>query len=391
VVLEALDAGLPVVGFEGTGGVVALTESGCVFLAPAFGVSGFAGEVARLLSDIESRQLIHEKAASLIARDYEFNRYIYDLLQCLPVPSFRVSVVVPNYNYLRYLSERLNSVAQQTLRPYEVIVLDDASADGSREWLESNLQHHFYGAELVVGERNSGSVFRQWLNGVKEARGEYVWIAEADDVTDPSFLEVVTRAFMDPDVVLSYVDSQAICQDGTVLGDYYEYLSDIGQGNWQRAYTVEGEREIREHLAVKNTIPNVSAVVFRRQALLEVLLKNFEEISSFSVAGDWVTYLRLAATGKVAFSPSALNLHRRHESSVTLGENKLRHLREILRVQRLAQDVVDVPDESIRLACAFAQKVYEDFGLATTEWPTVFDHPSLRDLAGCTSATSSAG
>ena len=43
----------------------------------------------------------------------------------------RVSVVVPNYNYARYLPERLRSIAGQSLPPYEIIVLDDASSDDS--------------------------------------------------------------------------------------------------------------------------------------------------------------------------------------------------------------------------------------------------------------------
>ena len=47
------------------------------------------------------------------------------------LPNKKVSVVVPNYNYARYIKRRLESVVRQTYPIYELIVLDDASSDES--------------------------------------------------------------------------------------------------------------------------------------------------------------------------------------------------------------------------------------------------------------------
>src|SRR5216110_1203762 len=47
-----------------------------------------------------------------------------------------VSIIVPNYNHARYLPERLSSIFNQTFRDFEVILLDDASTDGSVDELE---------------------------------------------------------------------------------------------------------------------------------------------------------------------------------------------------------------------------------------------------------------
>ena len=52
-----------------------------------------------------------------------------------------VSVVVPNYNYKRYLNLRIQSILQQTYQNIELILLDDASTDGSEEVL-SDYQDH---------------------------------------------------------------------------------------------------------------------------------------------------------------------------------------------------------------------------------------------------------
>ena len=49
----------------------------------------------------------------------------------------KVSVVAPNYNHARYLHRRLESILRQTFRDFELIILDDASTDNSREVIES--------------------------------------------------------------------------------------------------------------------------------------------------------------------------------------------------------------------------------------------------------------
>ncbi|MFX8262451.1 glycosyltransferase family 2 protein, partial [Acinetobacter baumannii] len=89
----------------------------------------------------------------------------------------RVSVVVPNFNYRRFLEARLRSIASQTLPPYEIIVLDDASTDGSMEELLRLQPLLSPELRIIKNHSNSGSVFRQWYAGVREAQGDYIWIA----------------------------------------------------------------------------------------------------------------------------------------------------------------------------------------------------------------------
>lgn len=48
-----------------------------------------------------------------------------------------VSVIVPNYNYARFLRQRIDSILLQDFTDYELILLDDASSDDSRSILES--------------------------------------------------------------------------------------------------------------------------------------------------------------------------------------------------------------------------------------------------------------
>jgi len=101
----------------------------------------------------------------------------------------KVSIIVTNYNYARFLDQRLGSIDRQTYRDFEVVLLDDASTDESVPVLERFARQHQ--CRLVRNDRNSGSPYKQWNKGVRLAAGQYVWVAEADDYADERFLEVL--------------------------------------------------------------------------------------------------------------------------------------------------------------------------------------------------------
>ena len=262
-------------------------------------------------------------------------------------------------------------------------MLDDASSDGSRQWLESELRTLLPDAQLFVNTDNSGSVFEQWRKGVELARGDYVWVAEADDLAEADFLAEAVAGFSDPEVVLSYTQSKQIDEAGEVLAeDYHEYVSDISTSKWRHPYVADGDEEIRTCLAVKNTIPNVSAVVFRRDVVAEGLRRSVEELRTYRVAGDWVTYIEVLSHGRIAFCPKALNWHRRHRSGVTISGFGRDQLREILSVQRRVGETYAPAEEVRATALDYAERLYRQFGLATQDKPSLGADPELASLIG---------
>ena len=176
----------------------------------------------------------------------------------------RVPVVVPNFNYARHLRERLSSIAEQTWPVAEILVLDDASTDDSVAVLQALRGGIAPEPRIEVNATNSGSVFRQWRKGVDMVAGDYVWIAEADDLAKPAFLETLVAALeAHPDVAMAYCESEAIDADGAlVMPDYRAWTRDLSPQKWSAAYTASGADEAAQGLGVKNTIPNVSAVLF---------------------------------------------------------------------------------------------------------------------------------
>ncbi len=366
VVLEAIGSGMPVVVFDGAGGVPEIVK-------PEIGRVVAYGDVSAMLAaafDVTRKPSTKDEISArqrLIAENFHFPDYGWKLLQKLGVVDARISVVVPNYNYARYLRERLRSIFDQTAPIFEVIVLDDASTDGSLVELKA-LEAEFGRIFTLIGnKKNSGSAFEQWRRGIDAARGDLIWVAEADDVSDPAFLETISRAFEDPETVFAFTDSRAIDPDGKVIWpSYKQYYATVGPGLLSRDVTMPAREFLAEHLAVKNLIMNVSAVLWRKSALVAAMAKTEKELADLRVAGDWRLYAEAclaSESGHVSYFAKPLNSHRRHADSVTQMLDAERHLAEIKRVH----EVVDnrLPPDGTRRAMqrSYIKELTEQFDL----------------------------
>ena len=233
----------------------------------------------------------------------------------------KVSVIVPNYNYAKYLKRRILSIGEQIYPVYELIVLDDASTDDSKTMIKkavavaSRMKPEMK-IKLVWNKKNSGKAISQWIKGVEVATGDYIWIAEADDVARRDFLAEVMRGFeKDPDVVLAYSESAIINKYGILMMPSFRHSRDReGTGHFKSSYIRSGKKEIEEIMAIRCTIPNVSAVVFKNTPELHKYLKLAEK---FEQVGDWYLYTKLLEDGKIFYNKKSLNLFRVHGGSAT--------------------------------------------------------------------------
>ena len=360
VVLEAMDVGLPVVGFDNAGGFKDIVTDDTGALVPFEDVEALASAVLRLLGDPQRMEVMGRNAGKLVEERFGFNDYVYTLLTLMGHQYKKVSVIVPNYNYERYLAMRMDSILKQTYPIYEIIILDDASADDSVKIAGKYLQERD-NIRLIRNESNSGSVFKQWAKGIQAARGDYIWIAEADDLCEDNFLERLLSSFdKDADVVMTYCQSKQIDDKGRVLAEnYFEYTNDIDKDKWRSDYIREGTKEIADALAVKNTIPNVSAVVFKKRDISSIL----DQLVKFRVAGDWFFYVWLLRQGKIGYRAQSLNLHRRHDRGVTKSEDKELHYREVADLQDYVVSHFEVAEEAKRKIYSYREYLTAYLGL----------------------------
>ncbi|MBJ7262411.1 MAG: glycoside hydrolase family 99-like domain-containing protein [Burkholderiaceae bacterium] len=256
----------------------------------------------------------------------------------------KVTVVVPNYNHSAYLRRRLDSIYGQTYTNMEVVILDDCSTDDSTILIDEYRKKYPGLTRVIVNEKNSGSVFRQWARGIKEATGDLVWIAESDDYCDAHLLQKLVECFTDESVMLAYGISMFVGRDEAPLDiSFLSYLEDLGLGDkWRHSYVATAHEEVRSALGIKNSIPNASSAVFRRPPDMPLL--DDEAWLSMRVAGDWVFYLHLLRGGKIAFDPSAINFFRRYEGSTAEATyRKDTFYKEVGFASRTVAALYDVP------------------------------------------------
>lgn len=285
----------------------------------------------------------------------------------------KVSVIVPNYNYARFLPQRLGSIERQTYKDFEVILLDDASTDGSVQVLEQFASRH--GWQLVCNEQNSGSAFKQWNKGLRFATGEYVWIAEADDYADERFLEVmVGRLEQNPRCGLAYCNSQRVDAEGRVIEMVRPTMYDIDYSRWDRDFVGDGPEECFRYLLRENTIPNASAVAFQRELCSSI--GGVDE--GFRLCADWKFWASLLRISDIAFVAEPLNYFRVHFRTVRAGARLWAGLSESLRVMKYILDNFDVPRDALEdLHARLAIIILYTF----LERPTVSDLARIRKQA----------
>lgn len=113
------------------------------------------------------------------------------------VLAVKLSVVIPCFDYERFVGPAIESVLANTRPADEIVVVDDGSSDGS-----SGVVAGYPAATLV--RKENGGMASAVNRGIAEATGDVVVLLDADDLMDPGRLAWVESAFVDPEVVMAW-------------------------------------------------------------------------------------------------------------------------------------------------------------------------------------------
>ena len=253
----------------------------------------------------------------------------------------KVTIIIPNYNHCRFLEKRIQSVLNQSFQDFEVIYIDDASTDESNNVFSKLSKDKRIRA--IFNKKNSGIPFRQWNRGVKIAKGDYIWIAESDDYANSRFLEMAVKIMDEnPTLGLVYCQSMIVNDAGDVLGSAEEYTAEIDKFRWQKDYINGGINECINYLSYKNTIPNASAVLIKKNTYK----KAGYAIETMKCAGDWMMWVKILLISDIAFIAEPLNYYRVHPHTVrnmTLQNGVI--IEEMYQVLQYIQSKVHISEE----------------------------------------------
>lgn len=158
-----------------------------------------------------------------------------------------VTVFVPCYNAGRFISETIDSVLTQTYRNFELLIIDDGSADNSREIIEAYAARderiHIY-----YNECNRGVAYTR-NRGIEEAQGKYLAVMDADDIATPDRLEKEVR----------YLEAHPSV--GAVSGCLYK-IDECGRRTGKSGRTAYGAQDVKAHMFFENVMIH-SASMYR--------------------------------------------------------------------------------------------------------------------------------
>ncbi len=187
-----------------------------------------------------------------------------------------ISVIIPVYNHAHTIRKSLLSLARQTYKPFEVIIVNDGSTDNLLEVLEE-LRHHEPIRSLhgkVISQKNAGAGTAR-NHGFKEAHGDFVIFWDADTVAHPKMLEKMVAALL--------------------VHDNADYVYSRYKFGWK---TMKSQHFSPKSLQQYNYIDTTS--LMRREAF-----KGFDEtLPRFQDWDLWLTMMRAGSNG--IFLPEVL-------------------------------------------------------------------------------------
>ena len=216
----------------------------------------------------------------------------------------KFSVVIPTYNRKNKLKKAIESVKQQTCFDYEIFVVDDASKDGTSEWVSEAHPD----IKLISLTENKGAAGAR-NEAIKQAKGDYVAFLDSDDQWFPDYLEKHLEVLDgDSNIVLSASD---------FVGDKEEII-------FSKVWSIYSSPI--HHMIMAPLISTMSVAVARKAAFEKAGLLN----ESLSICHDRDLYLRLLQFGH--FVNVARPLATRIQGDDSLTQKNNLYYREVFKV-----------------------------------------------------------
>ncbi|MCK6393457.1 glycosyltransferase [Zoogloea sp.] len=236
------------------------------------------------------------------------------------MPTPKISVVVPAFNHEAYIAEALTSVLGQTLADLELIVIDDASRDGTWDIIQGIRDPRL---RALRHSTNQGA--HATLNeGLALARGDYLAILNSDDAFHPERLARMVAA-LGTDLGLAFSGVDFIDSHGQPAPDH-ERARD-----YAAASTLCAAQPPASWLLTSNLAITTSNFVFPR-----ALLRQVGEFSDLRYTHDWEWALRASSHTPPLWLPEPLVRYRVHPSNTLAEDDVWRHIHENAYIQTLA-------------------------------------------------------
>jgi glycosyltransferase involved in cell wall biosynthesis len=230
-----------------------------------------------------------------------------------------VSVLSITYNHASYISQALESfLAQETTVPFEIVVGEDCSTDGTREIVLDYAKHYPHLIRVVTSERNVGAI-GNFVRTLESCRGKYIAICEGDDYWHHRGKLQIQVEFLEGNAEYGMVHSDfdtLFVQNSSVIN------------RWLSSTNAAFHSESNLHvLILLGQYPTATCTLcVRRELLLETVRSDPMGFSSRFPLGDLQIKTGLAYRAKVKYLPESMATYRFMEESASHSNDPALHL-----------------------------------------------------------------
>jgi len=246
----------------------------------------------------------------------------------------KVSVIIPVYNYGKYLSQAVQSVLSQQFADYEIIIVNDGSTDNTAEVLREFEDH--LKIKLITHKENRGLV-RSCHEAIEASTGEYIIRLDADDYFDENALLVLSNILdSHPEVGLVYPDYFLVSEEGRVL-DHVRLP------------------KLEEEVKLLDLPANGAGTMFRRSC--------YEAVGGYDLnlrlEDNYDLWLKFLNRFKAYNVNLPLFYYRRHGSNMTLKTEKILEARRHIKQSFVARELTGVKPKALGIIPARAHDYYD--------------------------------
>lgn len=225
-----------------------------------------------------------------------------------------ISVIVPVYNAERFIEETIACVAAQTCSRWELLLVDDASTDGTTAIIEKYIGDTGDRRIRLIRQPDNLGAARARNRGLQEAAGRYIAYLDADDLWVPEKLEHELAFMAERNAAFAFTG--------------YEFVDENGRGTGK---VVRVPETLTYRQALKNTTIFTTTVMFDTEKISRELLE-----MPVMKSEDTALWWKILRSGYTAWGLNE-NLAKYRRAGRTLSSNKLEALRRIWNLYREAE------------------------------------------------------
>lgn len=206
----------------------------------------------------------------------------------------KVSVIIPVYNVEGFLEECVHSVLSQTYKNYEVILVDDGSADSSGEICDSYAKYE----NVKVIHKENGGLSSARNAGMAIADGDLLFFVDSDDYISKDSLEIMTNI---------YIDTNA----DVVVAHFSHKEEDLARRKGSAPVVIDGQKALKR-LLQERISPSASAKLYKAEMFHDI---RFPEGMIYE---DYATIPKIVGKAKtVAITDTCVYFYRENPQSIT--------------------------------------------------------------------------